>query len=116
MECEHSPTSFNPTATFAGVIHIAKLEQPIELVLSGIRCRGTVSTNPACTDRYVLQALRRIGDAFFGSSSFLSRERELYEAIKARIPLLNQIPSTNSSFPIVSLSPDGVRVGKARSR
>jgi hypothetical protein len=116
MECEYSPASFNGAATFAGVIHIAQLNQSIELVHSGISCRGTGSTNPAYTDRYVLQALRRIGDAYFGASSLLSRERELYEAIKARILLLNQIPNTNSSFPIASLSLDGVLVGKATSR
>ena len=116
MECEYSPALFNDTATFAGVIHIARLDQSIELVHSGISCKGSGSTNPAYTDRYVLQALRRIGDAYLGASSLLSRERELYEAIKARIPLLNQIPCTNSSFPIASLSPDGVLVGKATSR
>jgi hypothetical protein len=115
MECDHSPASFNRAATFAGVIHIAVLTQPMEFVHAEIKSKGVVSTkiaNPAYTDQYVLQTLRRIGDRRFGPSSFLSREKELYEAIKARIPLLNQSPRTNSSFPVASLSLDGVRVGK----
>jgi hypothetical protein len=113
MECECSPASFNRTATFAGVIYVAQLAHSMELVHSEIRCKGMVSTNPAYTDRYVLQALRRIGEKYFGHSSFLSREKELYEAIKARAPLLHQLPCNNSSFPIASLSLDGVRAGKA---
>ena len=117
MECEQSPASFNPAATFVGVIHIAVLPQPMEVVHSEIKSKGIVSTknfNPAYTDQYVLQALRRIGDKCFGQSSFLSRERELYEAIQARIPLLNQSPRTSSTFPIASLSLAGVRVGKSK--
>jgi hypothetical protein len=116
LECEYSPASFNLAATFAGVIHIARLTQSMEVVYSDIKSKGTVSTknlNPAYTDRYVLQALRRIGDRYFGLSSFLSRERELYEAIQARIPLLNQSPCTSSTFPIASLSLAEVRVGKS---
>jgi hypothetical protein len=114
MECEYSPASFNRTATLAGVIHIAQLAHSMEHVHSEIRCKGVVSTNPAYTDRYVLQALRRIGDKYFGQSSLLSRERDLYDAIKSRVPLLHQLPCNNSSFPVASLSLDGVRVGKAQ--
>ena len=73
-----------------------------------------VSANQAHTDLYVLQALRRIGDAYFGAPSLLSREKELYEVIKARIPLLNRFPCTNSPFPVASLSPERVRAGKAQ--
>ncbi len=117
MECEHSPASFNRAATFAGVIHIAVLTQPVEVVHSEIKSKGIVSTksaNPAYTDQYVLQALRRIGDRRFGPSNFLSREKELYGAIQARIPLLNQSPRTSCTFPIASLSLDGVRVGRSK--
>ena len=113
-ECEHSPASFNCSATFAGVIYIARLTASMELVYSEIRRKGTVSVNPASTDRYVLQALRRIGDAYFGAPSLLSREKELYEVIKTRIPLLNRFPCTNSPFPVETLLPDGVRIGKAQ--
>ena len=81
-EFEHSPASFNRSATFAGVIYIARLTESVELVYSEIICKGMVSANPAHTDRYVLHALRRIGDAYFGTPSLLSRE-ELYKVIKA---------------------------------
>jgi hypothetical protein len=113
-ECEYSPASFNRSATFVGVIHIAQLTESMEHVYYEIRYKGMVSANPAQTDRYVLQALGRIGNAYFGAPSLLSREKELYEVIKARIPLLNRFPRTNSPFPVTSLSPEGVRVGKAR--
>jgi hypothetical protein len=113
-ECEQSPASFNRSATFAGVIYIAQLTESMELVYSGIRCKGMVPANPAHTDKYVLQALRRIGDAYFGAPNLLSREKELYEAIKKRIPLLNQFPCADSPFPVASLLPDGVRIGKAQ--
>ena len=113
-ECEHSPASFSRSATFAGAIYIARLTGSVELVYSEIICKGMVSANPAHTDRYVLHALRRIGDAYFGTSSHLSRKKEFFEVIKARIPLLNRFPSTNSPFPVTSLLPDGVRVGKAQ--
>jgi hypothetical protein len=113
MECEHSPASFNRAATFAGVIHIAALPEKMDVIHSDIKSKGIVSTNPAYTDRYALQALRRIGDKLFGPSSFLSKEKELYEAIRARVPLLIQSRCTSPSFPIASLSLDGVRVGKS---
>lgn len=115
-ECNHSPASFNRAAIFSGVIHIAVLTQPMEFVHAEIKSRGLVSTkdgNPVYTDQYVLHALRRIGDRRFGLSSILSREKELNEAIQARIPILNQSPRTPSSFPIVSISLDGVRYGKS---
>src|SRR5258708_36381074 len=69
MECDCSPASFNRAATFVGVIHIAALTAPMDVVYSEIRSSGVISTNPAYTDRYVLQALRRIGDRGFGPSS-----------------------------------------------
>jgi hypothetical protein len=116
MECDYSPASFNRAATFAGVIHIEVLTVPMEVVHSEIKSKGVVSTknaNPAYTDQYVLQALKRIGDRRFGQGSLLAREKELYEAIRARIPLLNQSPRNSSSFPIVSLSLAGVRFGRS---
>jgi hypothetical protein len=115
MECAGSPASFNRAATFAGVIHIAVLTQPIEVVQAEIKSKGIISTksaNPAYTDQYVLQALKCIGDRRFGPSSLLSREKELYEAIQARIPILNQSPQTTSSFPVTSIPLGGVRFGK----
>jgi len=119
MECDNSPASFNRAATFAGVIHIAVLTQPMEFVHSEIKNNGIVSAkqaNPAYTDQYVLQALRRIGDRRFGPSSLLSREKELNEGLRSRIPLLNRYPHTSSSFPVASLSQDGVRFGKSQWR
>lgn len=115
VECESSPATFNLSATFAGVIHIAVLTVPMKVVLSEIKSKGLISTknaNPAYTDQYVLQALRRIGDRRFGPSNPLSREKELNEAIQARIPLLNHPSLTASTFPIVSISLDGVRIGR----
>ncbi|KAF8497923.1 hypothetical protein F5888DRAFT_264101 [Russula emetica] len=111
-ECEYSPASFNPAATFAGVIHIDMLTVPMEHVRSEIQFKGNVShVNPTYTDKYVLQVLRIIGDRGFGFSSF-SREKELYEAIQSRIPVLNKSSRSNSLFPVASLSLDGVRFGK----
>lgn len=111
-ECDYSPASFNRAATFAGVVHIAELTKPMETVHAEIKSKGIV-LNPAYTDRYVLQALRRIGDRRYGPS-ILSREKELNEAIQARIHILNQSPRTTTSFPIVSISLDGVRFGKSQ--
>ena len=119
MECDCSPAAFNVASQFAGVIHIAVLTQSMEFVHSEIKSQGVVSTknaNPAYTDQYVLQVLRRIGDRRFGPSSILSREKELSGAIQARVPLLNQSPRTASSFPVASLTWDGVRVGKSKWR
>jgi hypothetical protein len=111
MECESSPASFNRSATFAGVIHIAMLNRPMEHVYSEIKSNG-VANNPVYTDKYVMQALRRINDRRFAPSNFLFRDtKELYEALKARISLLNHSPRMGSSFPIASLSLDGVRFG-----
>ena len=86
----------------------------MELVYSKIRCKDMVSANPAHTDGYVLHALRRIGDGYFGAPNLLSKEKELYEVIKTRLPLLKRFPSTNLPFPVASLLPDGVRIGKAQ--
>jgi len=114
MECKHSAVSFNRAATFVGVIHIAVLTRSMDNVYSEIKSKGIVSTrnaNPAYTDQYVMQALRRIGDKRFGPSNFLSREKEVYEALQARIPLLKQNRYNSPLFPVASLSLDGVRVG-----
>jgi hypothetical protein len=116
MECDRSPSSFNRAATFAGVIHIAVLDQPMEFVHSQIKSSGVVSmkdANPAYTDKYVLQALKRIGDRRLGPDSLLSREKELYEEIQARIPILNRSPRTPASFPVVSIPLAGVRFGSS---
>ncbi len=119
MECDSSPAGFNRAAAFAGVIHIEVLTVPMDVVHSEIKTKGVISTksaNPAYTDQYVLQALRRIGDRRFGPSSLLSKEKELHEAIQARIPLLNQYPRTDSTFPVASITLDGVRVAKSKWR
>lgn len=115
MECTSSPATFNRAAMFAGVIHIEVLTQPMEVVEYEIKSKSIVSAknaNPAYTDQYVLKALRCIGDKRFGPSSFLSREKEVNEAIQARIPILNQSARTTSSFPIVSIPLGGVRFGR----
>jgi hypothetical protein len=114
MSCDHSPASFNRAAVFAGVIHIDALSVPMDYIHSEIKSKGMALTNanPAYTDRYVLQVLRCIGDRRFGFSDLLSKEKDLYEAIRLRIPLLYQTPPTRTSFPIASLSRDGVRFGK----
>ena len=115
-ECPSSPASFNRAATFAGVIHIEVLTQPIEVVQAEIKSKGIISTksaNPAYTDQYVLQALKCIGDRRFGPSGFLSKEKEIYDAIQARIPTLNRSPRTTTTFPVVSIPLDGVRFGRS---
>lgn len=116
MECECSPASFNRSAPFGGVVHLAVLTQPMEVVQSHIKSNEIGSKNPAYTDQYVLQTLRRIGNRGFEPSGLLSREKELYDAIQARIAILDQFRCTNSTFPVASLSLDGVRVGKVQRR
>jgi len=122
VDCDWSPVSFNRAATFVGVIHIAVLTVPMARVHSEFLSKGVLSKkddNPAYTDRYVLQALKRIGERRFGNSSILTKEEELSRTIRAQIPVLiqNQRPPASHSYPIVFL-PDsgfgGVRFAKSR--
>jgi hypothetical protein len=71
----------NRAATFVGDghPHIAALTVPMEVVHSEIKSKSVVSTDPAYTDQYVLQAL--MGRCFEPSS--LCKEKELREAIQA---------------------------------
>ena len=111
VECDPSPASFNRSAAFAGVIHIAVLDRSMDFVYSEIKSKGIVN-DPVYTDRYVMKALGRINDICHTSSSILLRDgKELYEALRARIPLLTRYTQMGSSFPIASLSLDGVRFG-----
>jgi hypothetical protein len=114
MECESSPASFNRAATFAGVLYVEGLIHPVEAVHAAILSEGIISamdTNPAYTDQYVMKALRRIGDRYFGTSSLLSREKDLYEAIRACVNILVRTPRTIPSFPVVTIPQGGLHFG-----
>ena len=119
VDCDWSPISFNRAATFVGVVHIAVLNVPMETVHAEFLSRGTLSVsddNPAYTDRYVLRALRRIGERRFGPESLLAKEHELGKAVRAKIGDLvkHQYPPASHSYPVASLSLGEVREGKVR--
>jgi hypothetical protein len=121
VECDWSPVSFNRAATFVGVIHIAVLTVPMQRVHAEFLQKGTLSKsddNPAYTDRYVLRALKRIGERRFGESSLLTKEQELSKAVREQIPtLLKNHPPGTHSYPVAFLAQSGlggVRVAKSR--
>ena len=119
VECDWSPVSFNRAAMFVGVVHIAVLNVPMETIHAEFLSRGTLSVsndNPAYTDRYVLRALRRIGERRFGPASLLTKEQELGKAVRAKIADLvkHQCPPASHSYPVASLSLGEVREGKVR--
>jgi hypothetical protein len=121
VECDWSPISFNRAATFVGVVHVAVLSVSMERVHSEFLAKGTLSKtddNPAYTDRYVLRALKRIGEKRFGDDSILTKEEQLSKVVREKIPLLlqNQSPPSTHTYPVAFLPQSGisgVRVGKS---
>ena len=47
--------------------------------------------NPAYTDRYVLRALRRIGESRFGPADYIMKGQELGEAVRAKMLISSSI-------------------------
>lgn len=113
VDCEWSPVSFNRTATFIGVVHVAVLARPMESVRSELSARGSLlvgGDNPAYTDRFVLGALKRIGERRFGNTSIiLTKEEELGKAVRASIHVLlgHQYPPGSHSFPVAFVQMGG---------
>jgi hypothetical protein len=123
MECDCSPSSFNRAAVFVGVVHVAVLTVPMDYVRSEFLRKGTLSKtddNPAYTDRYVLRALKRIGEKRFGDTSILTKEEELSKAVREKIRLLeNQYPPSSHTYPVAFLAQSGisgVRMAKSSLR
>jgi hypothetical protein len=113
VDCERSPASFNRTATFLGVIHVAMLARSMESVRSEFSAKGSLlvgGEDLAHTDRFVLGALKRIGERRLGNSSILlTKEEELGKAVRATIQALfrHQYPPGSNSFPVASLQMGG---------
>lgn len=106
-DCNPSLISFNRTATFVGVVRIAVLTQPMEIVQSELKTkciRLMNDTNQALSDLFVLRTLWLMGKRF-APSSFLTKGEELERAIRAKIAVLlnHQCPPGSRFFPVINV-------------